>query len=355
MSGINYSQCWEDTNLLKEALVITDDDIVFSITSGGDNTLSLLLQNPKKIFSIDINPVQNYLTELKLHAPRVLGYEQYLEFLGVQDSNKRAEYFNQVSDLLSKEACSWFRENIGLVEGGVIHAGKFETYLNRFRKYLLPLVHSRQTVSQFIAQSTLEDQVTFYNLVWNTWRWKLFFSIATNSSLLRKYARQTGTAAKQIEDDSYLRRLEQLIYRSHLKSNYYICYALLGEYGELLPDYLLEENYTKLQNNSLGACQFKHVDLLSFLKSAANSSFTKYNLSDAFEFLTAKDADEIWKEIIRTAKEGATVVYWCNQIEHVPGEKVKQNVVQNTTLENKLKKQDRLYFYRSYHIYTITK
>ncbi|PIP04184.1 MAG: hypothetical protein COW61_03100 [Candidatus Yonathbacteria bacterium CG17_big_fil_post_rev_8_21_14_2_50_46_19] len=355
MNDINYSQCWEDVVLLKKALAITSEDIVLSITSGGDNTLALLLQKPKRIFSIDINPIQNYLAELKLQSSKVLSYEQYLEFIGVCDSEKRENYYSQISKLLSQDARSWFRNNMKVINGGVIHGGKFERYLNGFRKYLLPLAHSKQTISRFVNQGSLQDQIIFYEKTWDTWRWRFFFNIATNSSLLRKYARQTGATANQTDNINYLKQLEKLIYRNHLKTNYYLCYALLGEYGESLPDYLLEEIYGELQKCSSDAYKFKSESLLDFLKNTASNSLTKFNLSDTFEFLTVEEAVKIWEEIIRTAKGDAVVVYWCNQLEHMPPQKIKQNVVCNADLEAELKEQDRLYFYGSFHIYTITK
>lgn len=355
MSTINYSQCWEDTNLLKKALTISNDDVVLSITSGGDNTLALLLENPKNIFSIDINPAQNYLAELKLQSSRVLSNKQYLELLGVRDSNKRIDYYNQVSKLLSLGCRSWFDDHMNVIENGVIHSGKFEKYLNGFRKYILPLVHSKRTISQFVNQDNLQDQTSFYEKVWNTWRWRFFFSIATNSSLLRKLARQTGAGKYVNQNESYLRRLERLIYRSHLKRNPYLHYALTGEYGDSLPDYLLRENYTKLQKCNSEGCEFRTEDLLSFLKNTSDNSLTTYNLSDAFEFLADEDALRVWREIIRTAKNGAKIAYWCNQIEHIAPREIEQNVVSNTDLEKKLADQDRLYFYRSFHVYTIAK
>ena len=79
---INYSQCWEDPLLLNEALEINAQDTVLSITSGGDNTLFLLLKQPKKIVSIDFNPVQNYLLELKIATLKALPHGEVLEFLG---------------------------------------------------------------------------------------------------------------------------------------------------------------------------------------------------------------------------------------------------------------------------------
>ena len=355
MSTINYSQCWEDANLLKHALTVSNDDVVLSITSGGDNTLALLLENPKKIFSIDINPVQNYIAELKLGSPKALRYEEYLELLGVNISTERPDLYKQSSKFLSDDARSWFECNKNFVEKGVIHSGKFEKYLNAFRKFLLPLVHSKETVSQFVNQRSLQDQTSFYEKVWNTWRWRLFFGIATNSSLLRRLARQKGASKQNNEDKSYLQRLKKLIYRNHLKTNFYINYALTGKYGDTLRDYLSRESYNKLRNYNSPQCEFRNDDLLSFLKNASDNSLTKYNLSDAFEFLSGEDAIEIWREIIRTAKNGAKVAYWCNQIEHLVPHEVEQSVARDTNLEKELMTQDRLYFYRSFHIYTITK
>ena len=354
MSTINYSQCWEDINLLKRALTISNDDVVLSITSGGDNTLALLLENPKKIFSIDINPVQNHIAALKLESPKALRYEEYLELLGVNDSAERPDLYKQASQFLSDDARSWFEDNTNFVEKGVIHSGKFERYLNAFRKYLLPLVHSKETVSQFVNQSSLQDQISFYEKVWNTRQWRLFFGIATNSSLLRRLARQKGASKQSSEGKSYLQRLEKLIYRNHLKTNFYINYALTGRFGDTLPDYLSRESYNKLRTYNSPQCEFRKDDLLSFLKNASDNSLTKYNLSDAFEFLSDADAFEIWREIIRTAKHGAKVAYWCNQIEHLAPHEVEQSVARDTNLEKELAAQDRLYFYRSFHIYTIT-
>lgn len=355
MSTINYSQCWEDTSLLKRALTISNDDVVLSITSGGDNTLALLLENPKKIFSIDINSAQNYLAELKLQSSKILSHEEYLELLGVTNSRKRMGYYTQVSELLSDNARLWFESNMNLIKHGVIHSGKFEKYLNGFRKYVLPLVHSKRTISQFVNQNSLQDQISFYEKAWNTWRWRFFFSVATNSSLLRRLARQAGADMQKSKNESYLKRLERLIYRNHLKTNPYINYALTGEYGDSLPDYLIKKNYAELQKYNTNKCEFRNEDLLSFLKSTSDNSLTQYNLSDAFEFLTTDDALEVWREIVRTAENGAKVVYWCNQIEHTAPREIEQSVVPDIDLKNVLEDQDRIYFYRSFHIYTITK
>src|SRR4029079_15006538 len=50
---IRYAQVWEDHLLLERGLRIEPKDHVVSVTSGGDNVLALLLQEPRRITAID--------------------------------------------------------------------------------------------------------------------------------------------------------------------------------------------------------------------------------------------------------------------------------------------------------------
>ena len=44
-SAIRYAQCWEDADILLEALDIQEGDTCLSIASGGDNTLAMLTRD----------------------------------------------------------------------------------------------------------------------------------------------------------------------------------------------------------------------------------------------------------------------------------------------------------------------
>ena len=356
MHNINYSQCWEDTNMLTKALAVQPEDTVVSITSGGDNTIALLLEKPAKLYSIDINPAQNHLAALKLIAPKTCTHSEYLELLGATASTTRIDYYNKVADLLPKSAQKWFAQNYDVIARGIIHRGKFERYMNGFRKYILPFVHTKRTVSAFADQPTLQSQIAYYETTWNTWRWKLFFSIATNTSLLTTFGRQRGAAhAHNAAHETYFHRLERLIYRSHISVNPYIHYALTGLYGEVVPNYLSAENFKALQALSNDAYELKTEDLGSFLRQSADASLDKFNLSDTFEFIPAAQTHDMWREIVRTAKNGARVVYWCNQVEHTPPRELAGTVRALKDESKELAQQDRLYFYRSFHVYTILK
>ena len=91
-----------------EALRINPKDTVLSITSGGDNTLALLLAHPQNLIALYSNPAQNCVLKLKLAAARTLDYDEYLELLGVNKSSRRVMLFDRVRHLLDSETVTWW-------------------------------------------------------------------------------------------------------------------------------------------------------------------------------------------------------------------------------------------------------
>ena len=61
MTTLNYASCNEDWRSEWDALEIKPNDRVLCITGSGDRPLNLLLQNPKDVIAMDLNPIQNNL------------------------------------------------------------------------------------------------------------------------------------------------------------------------------------------------------------------------------------------------------------------------------------------------------
>ena len=64
LSQLLFGMSWEDPESDRAALAIQPGETLTTISSGGCNTLTLLLDNPAKIHAIDINASQSYLLEL---------------------------------------------------------------------------------------------------------------------------------------------------------------------------------------------------------------------------------------------------------------------------------------------------
>jgi S-adenosylmethionine-diacylglycerol 3-amino-3-carboxypropyl transferase len=81
-SEIRYAQCWEDADILLDALDIQPGDVCLSIASAGDNTLAMLSQSPARVIAVDINPAQIACLELRVAAYRELSHPELLVLIG---------------------------------------------------------------------------------------------------------------------------------------------------------------------------------------------------------------------------------------------------------------------------------
>ncbi len=92
-----FAMNWEDPASDRRALTVKAGETVMTVTSGCCNTFTLLLDNPAKIFAVDINPSQSYLLELKSAAIRQLECQELHRFLGLIACKERPQIFERLS------------------------------------------------------------------------------------------------------------------------------------------------------------------------------------------------------------------------------------------------------------------
>jgi S-adenosylmethionine-diacylglycerol 3-amino-3-carboxypropyl transferase len=351
---IYYSQCWEDPQVVCDALSGATHNTVVSITSGGCNTLALLTLSPKKIIALDINPAQNYLLELKIAGIKSLSHEEFLSFIGVTKSDTRIEVFEHIKSGLSLDARLWWESKFQSIEQGIIHMGKFEKYLGIFRNVLLPCIHSKKDIHELAQIQTVQEQESFYISRWDTWRWrtvfKLFFNRFVMSSLGRNRALFTHAGTQDL-GEYYLQKTKRALIEIPIKDNFFLSYILFGNYTDALPPYLKKENYELLQKG-VDRITIVTNNIKDFLVTQPNNSIAAYNLSDIFESLTLEDTNEVFKELERVSTPQAQIVYWNNLVPRKAPVELK-NIKEEVALEEILQKKDRVFFYGGLFVYTI--
>jgi len=316
---INYSQCWEDPDVLIKAFKATEADEILSITSGGDNTLALALQGFKRIRAIDSNPAQNFLFELKLSAIKNLTYQDFLKFIGILPSAIRRKVFLKLKKDLSFDACRWWENNLLLIDRGIIHAGKFEKYLAFFRKNILPIIHSSKTIDELLSLKTIENQKKFYDEKWNTLTWRLMFKLFFNKILLKWFGRAPHSFShNKIKDVAsyYLQKTQYALTEISVANNYFLDFILTGTYSNHYnrPPYLKLESFYQLKR-VIGKIEIITSDVGDFLVRQPPNSFSRFNLSDIFETMSEDSKDHLFKELIRTGRNNSIIVYWNNLVE----------------------------------------
>ncbi len=88
-SIIRYAQCWEDADILMEALNIRSAHTCVAIGSAGDNALAMLSRGPERLIALDISPAQIACLELRVAAYKELKHGELLELIGSTASSRR--------------------------------------------------------------------------------------------------------------------------------------------------------------------------------------------------------------------------------------------------------------------------
>ncbi len=310
-SILRYAQCWEDTDVLLEALAVRPGDRCFSVASAGDNTLSMLSCAPAEVVAVDLSPVQIYLVELKAVGFRTLEHGALLEFVGVRPSARRRDLYAQVRPSLREPARAYWDRCTPMIEAGLAGAGKFEKYFGLFRRCVLPLIHSSADRMALLRPRDAEERRAFYRDSWNNRRWRLLFHLFFSRTVMGHAGRdpsffkyvQGGVAAP------ILRRTEHALVDLDPSCNPYLSWIVRGAFAQALPHVWRPENFAAIRAH-VDRLTLRVASVESALAQASDASIDRFNLSDIFEYISADAAERVFDDIVRSGRAGGRVAYW---------------------------------------------
>jgi S-adenosylmethionine-diacylglycerol 3-amino-3-carboxypropyl transferase len=307
---LRYANCWEDADVLLQALELKGGERIFCIASGGDNALALLTKNPSLVCAVDINPVQLYLTELKQQAFGALSYTELLSFFGVMNATagERLQLYFKVRPALSQPASQYWDGQKQCIKKGVLCAGKFERYFAVFRNYLLPLVHRHGTLQKLLNEKEDAEQLQFFNHTWNSRRWKLLMQLFFNRHTLGRYGRDP-LFLKHVSvnvPDYIIGKSNRHLQASECTRNYFLHLIMTGQFGPALPVYLRKENFECIKQNT-GRLVLQQAAAQTAVK---EQPFHAYCFSNMFEYLSAQLFQNLIQECAPFIPSRAKLAYW---------------------------------------------
>jgi S-adenosylmethionine-diacylglycerol 3-amino-3-carboxypropyl transferase len=345
-SQIRYAQCWEDADVLLEALAIQPGEICLSISSAGDNTLALLTRRPAKVIAIDLNPAQLACLELRVAAYRRLDHTGLLELMGSRPSRRREALYQRCRSQLSSAARAFWDAHPQEIACGIGGAGKFERYFATFRNRVLPLVHSRRQVDRLLRGGTPEEREAFYDRPWDTWRWRLMFRLFFSRFVMGRMGRDPsffryveGSVAERI-----LTRARHALTALDPADNPYLQWILTGQHATALPFALRPENFELIREN-LDRLEWHCRSLEEFLASTADGTIDAFNLSDIFEYISAENYHRLLDKVIRAGRSGARLAYWNTLADRHRPEFMSDRLRPLVELSRTLHAQDKAFFY----------
>jgi S-adenosylmethionine-diacylglycerol 3-amino-3-carboxypropyl transferase len=368
-SGLVYPQIWEDPVVDLEALTLGPDKRLITIASGGCNVLSYLTADPQEIIAVDLNAHHVALTRLKLAGARHFpNYATFFRFFGrADDAANIAAYRTFLRDGLDAETAAYWdrrdlarRPRVRLFTQNIYRHG----VLGRFIKLshvgarlagvpLRPLTEMRGLAEQ----QAYFDQVIAPFFDRPAVRW-LSAQKASLFGLGIPPAQYEALAGDAEMADVLKQRLEKLICGFPIDENYFTHQALGRAYapGDAgpLPLYLQSTHFAEIGARA-DRVSVVRQSFTERLQAEADESLDGYVLLDAQDWMTDSQLNELWREITRTARPGARVIFrTAGEATILPG-RVEDRVLDAWDYRREqsedLCRRDRSAIYGGFHLY----
>jgi S-adenosylmethionine-diacylglycerol 3-amino-3-carboxypropyl transferase len=345
-AGIRYAQCWEDADVLLEALDVKPGDVCVSIASAGDNTLALLTRNPRHVFAIDLSPAQLACLELRIAAYRELEQSELLELIGSRPSKRREQFYRRCRAALSSSARAFWDGHTKDIAHGIGAAGKFERYFALFRQRVLPLVHSRDDIARLLRGGTPSECAAYYDRCWDNWRWRLLFRVFFSRFLMGRLGRDPSffTYVEGSIADRLLARTRHAVTALNPAENPYLHWILTGRHGAALPLALRPEHFEVIRAN-VDRIEWHYMSLEDFLRTRTAASVDCFNLSDIFEYMSPENTQALLELVVRCGRAGGRLAYWNTLVPRSRPESLASVLRSLPEVAERLHRGDKAFFY----------
>lgn len=348
-SLIRYAQCWEDADVMLDALQVAPGDMCLSIASAGDNTLSLLAKDPAKVVAVDLSESQLACLELRVAAYRRLSHGELLELIGARPSHRRRAIYHQLEPGLSAGARRVWAAQGEALDLGVGAVGRFERYLALVRRFVINATHSAQEREALFQPRVRGERKTYYDDHWNNWRWRLLVRFASSRPILGRLGRDPRffKYAEGSVADHILGMVEHALVDLDPADNAYLHWLVNGYFGDQLPNALREENFAKIRAN-LDRLEWHLADVQSYLNQLPSESMQRFNFSDVFEYLSEQDSDAVFDSVARVGTRGGRLAYWNMLVPRHRPERLAARIRPLPELSRRLHRAARTFFYTGF-------
>lgn len=354
-----FTHNWEDPESDHKALKIKSNDVIMAITSGGCNVLGFLLFDPAMIYSLDINPTQSYLLELKIGAIKSLNFDEFLSFAGLRPSQNRLEKYEKIIPSLSNEAIDYWNSQSKILSKGFIMNGQYEMFVKIAGKFIM-FLQGKKRVQNLFKEKSKEEQEAYFDNKWNTRRFHFIFKILFNKHILAR----RGLVADYFHFDdgsksfseSFYNRSKKAFRNISIKGNYFLSLYLLGNYQneQEVPDYLKRENFEIIKSR-LDRIKIVTSDAQSWIDSLPNGSIDCFALSNICELMSESETHRLFTGVYNKARNNARVIFRNLMIQREVPDDLKEKIVRDDIISKEIYDNDRSFVYGKVASYSIVK
>jgi S-adenosylmethionine-diacylglycerol 3-amino-3-carboxypropyl transferase len=301
---------------------LDENSEIVMITSAGCNALDYLLDNPRQINCIDVNPRQNALLRLKIATFQGATHENLFALFGKGvHPEVEALYEAKLRPFLPEYAQKYWDKNLNYFNGRGIrksfyHYGTSGTFAWMTNKYLKAHKNLYKKVQKMFDAETLERQTELYydverKVINRLMEWVMnrhfvmsLVGVPRSQQLLfiDKYERGALGYVQEC--------LRKVFTKLTLQDNYFYRLYVNGAYTEsCCPSYLEKENFSVLQQRA-NRIQNYNTTISQFLIHHPKP-YSHYVLLDHQDWLAANNRaalEEEWRLILQNSRPGTKIL-----------------------------------------------
>jgi S-adenosylmethionine-diacylglycerol 3-amino-3-carboxypropyl transferase len=375
-SGLVYPQIWEDPDVDLLAMELTPEHRIATIASGGCNMLSYLAKGPASIDVADLNASHIALNRLKIAAfAHLPGHPDVMRFFGIANEPSNGQAYKQfIAPHLDFETRRYWekrrlngQKRIDVFNGNFYRTGLLGRFIGA--SHMAARLYGVD-LTEIMEARTIEEQREFFDrkiapifdrkvVRWITARKSSLFGLGIPP-------RQFDELASLTDDRSLANvlreRVEKLACHFPLNENYFAWQAFARRYPRpeegKLPPYLGRESYQPIKNN-LDRVTLHHANFEAVLATKPVASMDRFVLLDAQDWMTDQQLNSLWREITRTAREGARIIFRTaaekSIVENRLATEVDRRWIYLRERSEQLNRKDRSAIYGGFHIYELAK
>ncbi len=318
-----YNTCWEDPAVDHQALLLRSDDVVAMITSAGCNALDYALAGPRAVHTVDANPKQTAVLELKQAAIRRLDHGDFFRlfglgvhpgFRGLYRRCLRRE-LTPVSRLFWDERVNWFDRK----GGGFYYRGLSGRFARAFRVYMSYRPRLQRGLRHLARARDLAHQRRIYLTEVEPFIWTPSLRWLMNRQVTMSIL---GVPASQREEVNIEHAggvagfvaacIDRVATSLPFGDNYFWNVYVNGHYTQTCcPNYLKPEFFRQLK---AGLVDIVHPGTMTVhrLLSDPPDRFSRFVLLDHMDWMSHHDPKalaEEWSLLVGSARPGARIIF----------------------------------------------
>ncbi len=323
--GLVYTQIWEDPEVDLEALALQPDCHIVAIASGGCNVLSYLTGDPARITAVDLSSAHVALNRLKLvSANRLPSWEVFYRFFGAADDEANVAAYDRLiaPHLDSQSRAYWEGRSLHQLGRRRISIFARNAYRHGVLGRFIGVTHALcraygVNLGELLVARTLEEQRLFFETTLAPLFDKRAVRWATANRLSLYGLGIPPAQYEALAGGSDMRhvlraRLERLTCGFSLDDNYFAWQAFGRSYAANasgpLPPYLRREHFDEMRAR-VDRVEVLNRSITEYLADCVDASRDRYVLLDAQDWMTDSQLNALWREITRTARPGARVIF----------------------------------------------